>query len=117
MIKCKTLKTTDGGKNMRWNNLISATLLSSLTLSLTPYSNHYRLSSEQQAIAEMSNLYVIGDSLSDAGGIVGAGTQFLKVIEFFPIFNQLKWKNPTITINFVMALTQLVLLHNIFINR
>lgn len=79
---------------MRWNNLIAATLLSSLTLSLTPYSNHYRLSSEQQAIAEMNNLYVIGDSLSDAGGIVGAGTQFFKGNWILPNIQSIKMEEP-----------------------
>lgn len=94
---------------MRWYNLTCATLLSSLSL-LTINSKHCYLNKEEQAIEQVDNLYVIGDSLSDNGALVGAGTHnFLKVIKSFQKFKKLKWKNLIIIINFVMVQMQLVL--------
>ncbi|WP_375318199.1 hypothetical protein [Spiroplasma endosymbiont of Virgichneumon dumeticola] len=51
-----------------------------------------------------TNLYVLGDSLSDTGALAGAGTQFFKqAVYYFPTFKEVKLEPRFTIVHFQMV--------------
>lgn len=78
---------------MRWYNLTAATTFGLLSLS-TISPQQQCLSEKTKIMNQIDHLYVIGDSLSDNGALVGAGTQFFKGNKILPKIQEITMEEP-----------------------
>ncbi|WP_368486493.1 SGNH/GDSL hydrolase family protein [Spiroplasma sp. DGKH1] len=77
---------------MKKPHFILTSIITAIPLLLNPFSSSYNHDSYRNLT--YSHLYVLGDSLSDTGGLVGAGTDFFKGKWFLPQIKAITFDSP-----------------------